>query len=348
MLVNSRAAKTAVLLAAMVAAGAACSSASIDEDAPIAQASTNTAATSTAGAASRGAPGNVKVAHKGCSSGKAPKTHDARTVTMGTTARKYQFDAPANWPAGKPIPLVLALHPLLLNGSQMRVLAKFEAKITPERPFMVVYPDGIGNSWNAGECCGDAKDQKVDDVAFVKKILDDLEDELCVDETRVYSTGFSNGGFLSHRLACEMTDRFAAIAAVAGTLGIPEASCKPSRPIAVLQIHGDQDPLVPIDGGSPQIPLIGKTFGTFQAPQASVDFWRGHDRAGTPAQIFQKGSTLCMGAAGTGGTDVTYCRITGGGHQWPGTEALPAMGPQTKDIDATETVLNFLFLHQMP
>jgi polyhydroxybutyrate depolymerase len=262
--------------------------------------------------------------------------------------RSYSFDAPEE-SAGevRPLPLVFALHPLLLNGSQMRVLSGFEKRISRERPFVVVYPSGIGNSWNAGECCGDGKTKQIDDVGFVRRVLEDLTEEFCIDETRVYATGFSNGGFLAHRLACEMSDSFTAIAAVAGTLGIPGASCNPSRAVPVLQIHGTEDALVPIAGGAPKVPF-GSSFGTFQAPRASVDVWREKNRCGEERETFAAGVTRCVASQCAEGTAVEYCEITGGGHQWPGTEPLPAMGRQTKDLHATDKVLSFLFSHALP
>jgi polyhydroxybutyrate depolymerase len=104
--------------------------------------------------------------------------------------------------------------------------------------FVTVYPDGLGvlGTWNGGGCCGYAVQNDVDDVGFVTALLDHLEQALCIDRARVFASGMSNGGIFSHRLACEQSERIAAIAPVAGTLMIE--SCAPSRSVSVMHIHG--------------------------------------------------------------------------------------------------------------
>ncbi|MCB9611537.1 MAG: prolyl oligopeptidase family serine peptidase [Sandaracinus sp.] len=115
--------------------------------------------------------------------------------------------------------------------------------------FVVVYPDGTGTipTWNAGGCCGSAVRDDVNDVGFVAAILDRLEGELCLDRDRVFATGMSNGGMMSHRLGCELSERFAAVAPVAGTLMFD--ACTPTRPVHVMHVHGSDDGHVPWEGG---------------------------------------------------------------------------------------------------
>ncbi len=111
--------------------------------------------------------------------------------------------------------------------------------------FVAAYPDGLNRSWNDGRGISPA-----DDVAFVRAAIEDIERAHDVDPRRIYAAGISNGGFFSNKLACDLSDKIAAIASVAATM--PEklvAECKPSRPVPVMYMQGSKDPLVPIDGG---------------------------------------------------------------------------------------------------
>src|SRR5262249_28453659 len=102
-------------------------------------------------------------------------------------------------------------------------------------------------TFNGGNCCGYAKENKIDDVAFVRALLDDLEKTVNVDKKRVYATGMSNGAIMSYLLASELSDRIAAIAPVGGPIGTAE--CQPNRPEPVIHFHGTDDQFAPFKGG---------------------------------------------------------------------------------------------------
>lgn len=282
-----------------------------------------------------------------CGPVRGPGDH-VHTVEVGGLERKFLVHVPPGTTG--PIPVVIVWHALLLTGFEdarlpsIRELTGFDAH-ADRRGFVTVYPEGIGNSWNAGECCVEAKKKNVDDVGFARAILDALGQDACVDPKRVYSTGFSNGGFLSHRLACELGDRFAAIASVSGTLGVPAETCRPPSPLSVLQIHGTEDELVPFAGGPPKIPF-GSHFGTFASVSATMAHWEGRDGCtGASETILKEGTTTCQRRRCAGGSEVALCTVETGGHQWPGSEPLPAMGKQTRDIDATARIVDFLLSH---
>ena len=120
--------------------------------------------------------------------------------------------------------------------------------------FIAVYPQGSGGiagklrTWNAGTCCGYAMQQRIDEIAFVAALLDDLQATVAIDRARVYATGISNGGMMAYEVACALADRIAAIAVVAGEMTALDR-CRPSRPVPVLVIHGSADRNLPIDGG---------------------------------------------------------------------------------------------------
>jgi polyhydroxybutyrate depolymerase len=160
-----------------------------------------------------------------------------------------------------------------------------------------------------------------------------------VDRARVFSAGFSNGGFLSYRLACELGDRIAAIGPVSGVDGTE--GCPATRPVPVLHFHGTADAVVPYAGGG----LFG-----FPGAQASVDGWIARNGcAAGPEESFSNGEVRCASwTACAAGADVTFCTIDGGGHQWPGGEGLPGGGHTTTDIDASEALLTFFEAHPLP
>jgi polyhydroxybutyrate depolymerase len=280
--------------------------------------------------------------------GKPGKPGDEEiTIVSSGLEREATIHVPPLHDGVKALPLVLVLHPLLLTRKNMRNLVKVERFADDaEHGFVALFPDGVGRSWNAGECCGDAKEKKLDDVGFIRDLIEHVSQRWCIDRARVYSMGFSNGAFLSHRLACELPGGVRAIAPVAGTLGIPASTCKPAHPTPVLAIHGTDDDLVPYEGGPPKIPH-GASFGTFISPGATDSFWAETNGCkGAPSTYFTRGEVSCVRHEQCRDqATVALCTVNGGGHQWPGADPLPAMGHLTKDIDATEAAIELFRAH---
>ncbi len=140
---------------------------------------------------------------------------------------------------------MLDFHGLTSSAQQQAAISGWNRKADKEG-FIVVTPDGVGNSWNAGTCCGSAASSDVDDLGFVKSLIADLSKELCIDVRRVYASGLSNGGTMSFFLACEAADTIAAIASVSGATMV--VGCKPSRPVPIVLFRGTSDGIVPYDG----------------------------------------------------------------------------------------------------
>jgi polyhydroxybutyrate depolymerase len=262
------------------------------------------------------------------------------TVPAGGRERVVHVHVPASYSPGKPIPVVLNFHGFSSNAGQEDLLSGMSRK-ADEVGFVAVHPEGIGatQSWNAGACCGEAAQTGVDDVDLVSKIIDQLESRLCVDTRRVFATGMSNGGFLSHRLACELSSRIAAVAPVAGVLGIP--TCNPSRPMSVLQFHGRLDPLVPYDGSmSMGFPGVEPTM---------ADWAKRSGCSATPRESYRRGEVHCATYDGCGaGAEVSLCTVDGGGHTWPGGLPVPSLGHTTTDIRATDAMWEFFQRHPLP
>ncbi len=270
-----------------------------------------------------------------CDAKQAQKLDDVWMIGSDGGARTMKVHVPAGYDPKRPTPVVFNFHGFGSNADQENQLAKMNAKADKET-FVTVHAEGTANSWNAGACCGEAVNQKIDDVAFVGKMIDALEDRLCVDDKRIFATGMSNGGFLSHRLGCELADRIAAIAPVAGVMGMP--TCTPSRPISVMHFHGTADGLVPYNGSPSQ---------NFPAVQTSFGDWAKRDGCtGQPEETFSKGDSKCSTYKTCGqGTEVTLCTVTGGGHTWPGGTPYPPLGYTTTDLVATDAMWDFFKRH---
>ncbi|GMI19773.1 hypothetical protein TrRE_jg11589 [Triparma retinervis] len=228
--------------------------------------------------------------------------------------------------------------------------------------FVVVYPRGLEGaqiwtpfpapgptySFNAGGCCPSACSKGADDVGFTKFLLSYLPSELDLtfDRSRIYATGMSNGGFMTNRVGCELSDTLAAIAPVSGPLmNSPSIAwksdpfdCETTRPVPVLHIHGLKDIIVPFNGDR----LL-----SFPKIEDSVEGWA--SRNGVPAEekwavSYQNGDVTCE-SVGTKATNVTLCKVGGGGHSWPGApgKLCPESGPFacTRDLVASEAIWDF-------
>lgn len=254
--------------------------------------------------------------------------------------RSYRLHVPSGYQLGTAVPLVLNFHGYTSSADQQQYLSVMD-DVADSEGFAVAYPQGSGGvpSWNAGACCGAAAQDGIDDVGFVSAVLDHVSTRLCIDPRRVYSTGLSNGGFLSHRLACELSDRIAAIAPVAGVIGIAE--CEPSRSVPVLQIHGTDDTLVPYEGS--------EAYG-FPSVADTVAGWAERNGCtGDPQSTFAQGDASCQAWTDCGGgATVELCTIDEGGHTWPGGLVPVALGKTSMDLSASEWMWQFFQSHSLP
>jgi polyhydroxybutyrate depolymerase len=174
-----------------------------------------------------------------------------RRLIVGGMERTYYLYVPRDISVDSLLPVVMVFHGYGQEGSVMVPATGFN-KLADENGFLAVYPNGSGPAgeltWNAGGCCGYAHQQGIDEPAFVRQILADLGRWAAVDTQRIYATGFSNGGILAYRLACDMSDTLAAIASVSGPLF--HDACRPKQPVSVIHIHGSADDAVPFAGGT--------------------------------------------------------------------------------------------------
>lgn len=257
------------------------------------------------------------------------------TLHSGGHERHFLLRLPPDVDAHKPLPLVFNFHGWLENARQQEIFTFMTAEAA-KRGMAVVYPQGWGWSWNAGTCCGRAHVEQIDDIGFVKDLVKELESQLCIDENRVYSTGMSNGAIFSYKLACELSDTFAAIAPVDGAEDVP--ACTPTRPVPVLAFNGKWDHLVWFGGGG---------FGGFPAVEECSARWAKRNGCTTAHKVvYEQGEATCIAAQGCApGADVTFCSVEHGGHTWPGGAYFPILGHTTSDLDATPSMLDFFLAH---
>jgi polyhydroxybutyrate depolymerase len=285
----------------------------------------------------------------GGGAGGAPVKCEGKTGTLGDwnmklmsggVERNADVHVPEKYDPTVPTSLVLNFHGFSSNSTQEALLSLMN-DASDERGFVVVYPNGLYTSWNAGKCCGSAATLEVDDLAYVSALIDELAEQYCFDPKRVFATGMSNGGFLSNRLACELSDKVAAIAPVAGVIGLPLDDCQPPRPVPVMHFHGTLDTLVPYEGGGVYL---------FPSVDDSVARWREINGCGSTLEItYEQGDSQCVSPQGCeDGADVILCTVDGGGHTWPGGTPVPSLGWTTMDLDATNAMLDFFEKHPMP
>lgn len=257
------------------------------------------------------------------------------TIQHNGVTREYILYAPASYTPGTDVPLLLAFHGYTSNAAVLRTYSKFN-DIADTAGFIVVYPQGTvfnGNThWNVG---GLQAGSPADDLGFTDALLDSLIVDFSIDQTRIYSTGMSNGGYMSFLLACQLSSRIAAIASVTGSMSLTTFdACTPSRPISVLQIHGTTDGTVPYVGN----PLWTKSI------DEVLEYWATNNNceltptsSSVPDVAPMDGSTVehFVYANGDNCTSVEHYRVIGGGHDWPG-----AWG--NMDISASALVWNFV------
>jgi len=279
-----------------------------------------------------------------------------RTTNHGGRERRYIVHVPPGYSSARPVPVVLFFHGGGSSALGSRGWLGFD-QLSDRRGFIVVYPYGTGFlkrrllTFNAGSCCSYAMKNKVDDVGFTARILDELSRSFCIDPRRVYATGYSNGAMMSYRLGCELSDRIAAIGPVSGSLGFID--CRPSRPVSVIHFHGTDDSYEPYRGGTGDKTFPGKREKTvFRSVDDSLTTWARLIGA-SPQPVMRRkagAATEFVYGGGRGGSEVVLWRIEGGGHTWPGAKSMPVsfmLGNINRDISATELMWQFFEKHPL-
>jgi polyhydroxybutyrate depolymerase len=297
--------------------------------------------------------GVIALALAGCQRGgatsPAPIQRDfSGSLLSGGLTRTYQGHLPSAYDGTTPLPLLLALHGGGGDGAGMQRLTHLN-QIADQHDFIVVYPDGYQKHWADGRDVTTAEQQGLDDVGFLSALIDALAGQYKIDRRRVYATGISNGGFMSERLACDLASKIVAIASDAATMSqVLAARCAPQRPVPFFLIQGEQDPIVPAQGGA----VLGER-GVALSASAAIQKWVQIDGcSGTAAagslpdtahdgtQVSTQRYTGCQA-----NTEIQAYLIAGGGHTWPGgLQYLPAsiVGKTSRQFDAGQVIWQFL------
>lgn len=245
-------------------------------------------------------------------------------LEVGGVMRHYLLFTPVVVGPSAPMGLVLLLHGSENSADDMRKATRFDEEGT-RRNTMIAYPEGTDGSWNGGYCCRTGNGYASDDVAFLSAMIRSIRTDHDVDSNRVYAAGFSAGGVMAYRFACERAAEITGVAVVSATIAVDD--CHPSRAVTVLAIHGTEDTLVPYEGG----PLVK---GHPALPVLSVlQEWAG--RSGCDAAPVVNPAPKTETATWSqcrDGSIVRLITVKGGGHVWF------SQGLDNDAIDATRVL----------
>jgi poly(3-hydroxybutyrate) depolymerase len=222
-------------------------------------------------------------------------------------ARTYILHVPSGVTDEEPLALVFDLHGAYGSGSSQQQTSGWSA-LADKEGFLAVFPDGVDGYWNVDDtCCGTAGAEKIDDVGFIRAMIDEIHTQHCVDPSRIYVSGFSNGGGLTHRMGCDAADVIAAVAPV--DTDLRTSPCNPARPISMLEVRGLADSLEPYAGG-----IVGPEGGQYNSPgaQGSLKLWADINQctgAATALRQYCEGYTECAE-----GVETDLCSLPGVDH----------------------------------
>jgi polyhydroxybutyrate depolymerase len=261
------------------------------------------------------------------------------------TSREYLVHVPKSY-RGSPTPILVALHggggsaDFQADDSRYKLISKSE-----QAGFIAVFPNGYSRmpsgilaTWNAGACCGAALKNNVDDVGFLREVIQRVERQANVDPAQVFMTGMSNGALMSWRMACEAPELIRAIAPVEGTDNT--AHCTPSRPVPLIEFHSLDDDHVPLNGGKGVSALTDTSFASVPATQAK---WVRLNRADPNAKrvLTVSGAHCDLHPAKTDGAPVELCLTDTGGHSWPGGGSQQGRKQPSMAISANDLMWSF-------
>jgi polyhydroxybutyrate depolymerase len=283
--------------------------------------------------------------------------------------RTYKYYVPSTYKGNKPVPLMLSFHGSGSSAAGQIELTGYE-EVAEKEGFIVVFPDstvtnaddeiiptpedgpfnpnaGLERKWNIGSEPGALA--TVDDVGFTSSLIDHFSEEYNIDESRVYATGMSYGGFFVNHLAVLLTDRIAGIGAVTGQMGINTSKSKANGQVTAVYVMGDSDPTVP-PGGIPNFTL---------SVENGLSYWIMNNQIKAKSKVTYLPGIVDDGTkirreeyrGGKQGTRVVSYTVENGGHTWPGgPQYLPAnlIGIASQQMNASEVIWNDLKRHKIP
>ena len=282
-----------------------------------------------------------------------------KTLTHDGVSRTYHIYLPPGFSKQKSAPLVLALHG---GGGRGKLFNDQTSEGTLEkaadkRGVVIVYPEGINKQWNDGRTDILRSKKARDDVGFLSALIDKMVENYGVDPRRVYSTGISNGGFMSIRLAMELSEKVTAIAPVTAQISVAIKDKTPQLPISIMVVNGTKDPLVPYNGGHIRLFRFGRSRGEILSTAETIDRFRRHNGCGKSPRRSKlndldpnDGTSVEIEKfdCAKNNTEVVLVKVIGGGHTWPGGKQYLSsrfVGTVSRDINASEMILDFFLRH---
>lgn len=249
------------------------------------------------------------------------------TLNYDDLDRTYLLHIPSSYDGSSAVPLVLALHHAGGNGSGFESTTGFSDKADSNN-FIVVYPNGIEGYWNAGNCCGSAMEDTIDDVGFISALIDTISADYNIDSTRIFATGFSNGSIMVYRLAAELSNKIVAIAAASGQMMLDE--CDPVRAVPIMHLHGLEDGAVPYEGGS-------ASGYVFPSVESVIDIWAEINNCETEPDTIINNEDLMVRkwAALSSNADIILYTTPNDEHNW------------LTSISATDSIWDFFIAHPL-
>jgi len=262
-------------------------------------------------------------------------------IKINGEKRSYLLHKPDNFDTQTEKSLIIALHggtgspKNIEDQSQLSVLSDSEG-------FLVCYPEGYKRTWNAGGCCGKAVKNNIDDVAFISALIDELITTYQVDSKRVYVTGMSNGGFMTYKLACELSNKIAAIAPVAATMNVE--NCTPNNAVSVIHFHSYLDESVPYLGG------VGNGISDHYNPplDSILNVWNTLNNCTAPNVEVYSGTdySLLSWSSCADSTEINLYMTNDGGHSWPmGGKPRKKADDPSQFINASQLMWTFFKNH---
>lgn len=278
------------------------------------------------------------------------------TIQHDGIARRYLVHVPKSYDDSKAMPLLLSFHG---GGGHMEFQASDERygqiSASETEGFVVAFPNGYSRlpggrlaTFNAGGCCGPAKEGNIDDVGFARAIVANLTRQLNIDRQRVFATGFSNGAMLTHRLACEASDVFRAIAPVAGTDNTVQ--CAPRQPVSVLIIHARNDDHNRYEGGAGEKSVDRGNMASSTSVPETLNRWLTRNACQrTPQRVLERPGAYCDRYTGCkGDATVAICITERGTHSWPGAQKSRSTESPSQAISANAAMWAFFMGRPIP
>tara|TARA_B100000497_G_C7687547_1_gene417038 strand:+ start:2171 stop:3109 length:939 start_codon:yes stop_codon:yes gene_type:complete len=272
--------------------------------------------------------------------------------------RTFLVHVPKNTNSNASLPILFNLHGGGGNARQAisATFGRFN-RLADDNGFIVVYPNAINKNWNDGRLASSKPGQEdIDDVGFIDEIIKHLSHSYKIDHNRIYTSGISNGGFMSSRLLCDRAHVFSGGAILAATLSNDYLSrCNPLESTSVLIMNGTHDKIVPYEGG--QVVVLNKPRGKeIASTKDLIEFWKSSNNCSSTAEVLKlpnrkkfDGTTVRIEEYSRCDNDVSLAlfKIVGGGHTWPGgRQYLPRkmVGNTTREINACDEIVKFFQL----